>query len=200
MISGHIMQREVLVVFVPEIFWSLTCLCRLYTYLRCTVQCISAFSCDNTLCPGKQKNRFKHQMKFTLCRTGLSPRQQIFLTFEVQGCGIPLSVTGSRHGSFIKTNPSLETVLCSFQTICQTLDKAPKKWWQHGQDTDDAAEDEPTNNNNDSSSDEEMITLNVTAPREDDSDDDDDDNDDERASDEKRNWLRQIDIDSDEDD
>lgn len=55
----------------------------------------------------------------------------------IPGCGIPLSVTGSRKGGFLKTNPSVETVLSSFQTICSALDKAPDQWWNHGKDDDD---------------------------------------------------------------
>lgn len=119
-----------------------------------------------------------------------------------------MSVTGSRQGSFVKTNPSLETVICGFQKICQTLDKAPKQWWNQGQEAIAEEEEEDDNdplnlssmvneedmNNNDdngSSSDEEMVTLQVGQ---------EDNNDEEDLSPQKSNWLRDLDLDSDDGD
>ena len=109
-----------------------------------------------------------------------------------------MSVTGSRKGSFLKINPSLETVLCSFQTICRTLDNAPKQWWNEGQET--ILEDEEVNlspargpnegNDDGSSSDEEMVTLDVN---------NNEDEEDEELPSRNSNWLRDIDLDSDDD-
>jgi hypothetical protein len=80
-----------------------------------------------------------------------------------------LSETGSRKGSFLKTNPSIETVLSSFETICKTLDRAAPQWWQHGRLGDD---DEDNGFNDDFSrssctEEGEMITLD-TAKNDDD--------------------------------
>jgi hypothetical protein len=89
-------------------------------------------------------------------------------------------VTGSRKGSFLKTNPSIETVLLSFQSICKTLDKAPPQWWQQGRMGDDDDDDHNMNDknscNSSSSEEEEMITLDATK--------DDDDVMDDHSSDE----------------
>jgi len=108
------------------------------------------------------------------------------IEYSVPGCNLPLAMTGSRQGSFLKTNPSLETVLSSLQTICQTLDKVPPKWWhdknasEHDDDDGDVMEaaakedgwDHHSHNDNDdnsnSSSDEEMLILDGTPTREED--------------------------------
>jgi hypothetical protein len=83
-------------------------------------------------------------------------------------------VTGSRKGSFLKTNPSIETVLSSFQSICKTLDRAPPQWWQQGRlgDVDDDDNNNDDNNSSSSSSSEgEMINLDATKNDDDVSDD-----------------------------
>jgi hypothetical protein len=127
--------------------------------------------------------------------------QLFFFKTKVKGCGIPLSVTGSRKGSFLKINPSLETVISSFQTICQTLDRAPKHWWNEGQEiideenVDPLGTDEVNTNENDEdgSSDEEMVTLDIKA-----NDNTNDIEEEDNPSSSKRSWLREIDLDSDD--
>ena len=48
----------------------------------------------------------------------------------VAGCGLPVSVRGSRSGSYHQINPQLQTVVTSFAKICNALNNAPVEWWK----------------------------------------------------------------------
>ncbi|CAB9531686.1 expressed unknown protein [Seminavis robusta] len=105
----------------------------------------STLSCAHTFC-------WKCIESFS-CNNNICP---------VKDCCLPLAMTGSRKGSFLKTNPSLETVLSSLQTICQALDKAPSQWWEHGKEDDLLVEGNEDDDASSSSG--EMITLDTSSP------------------------------------
>ena len=117
-------------------------------------------------------------------------------------------------GGFLETNPSIETVLSSFQTICSALDSAPNQWWQHGKDAEnDKVEEDDIDRNqnshryhdddnedgNESGSDDEMIVLNPEAPRRPATDSQDSTQDaDEIAANNDPNWLGNLGDNSDD--
>ena len=59
----------------------------------------------------------------------------------VPGCGFPLTLRGGREGSYLKINPQIQTVVTSLSVICETLNNAPKEWWNADEeDSDDDGE------------------------------------------------------------
>jgi hypothetical protein len=47
----------------------------------------------------------------------------------VNGCNMPMSITGRHGGSFRKHNPQISQTIESLKLICQQLNASPKKWW-----------------------------------------------------------------------
>ncbi|CAB9509738.1 expressed unknown protein [Seminavis robusta] len=147
----------------------------------------STLSCAHTFC-------WKCIEAFS-CKNNICP---------VKECGLPLAMTGSRQGSFLKINPSLETVLSSLQTICQALDKAPSNWWEHGKEDDDLIEEgneeDDDNSSRSSCSSGEMITLDVSSPPGNLKNDDDYDTTDDDDDDDPNNLMKLLARYSDDDD
>ncbi|KAG7336951.1 hypothetical protein IV203_017724 [Nitzschia inconspicua] len=48
----------------------------------------------------------------------------------VEGCNMPLSITGRHGGSYRKRNPQIAQTLESLQLICKQLNESPKNWWR----------------------------------------------------------------------
>jgi hypothetical protein len=70
---------------------------------------ISLFSCSN---------------KISL----ISPRHVLILV--VEGCGMPLSITGGHKGSYRKINPQLSQTVESLKLICRSLNTSSDQWWK----------------------------------------------------------------------
>jgi len=66
---------------------------------------------------------------------------------------MPLTIKG--EGSFRKINPSLQTVVSSWTSICQALSKAPNDWWKE----DDDHVEEPEKSDDEEEAEGEMIDL-----------------------------------------
>mmetsp|Transcript_89272 Transcript_89272/g.133846 ORF Transcript_89272/g.133846 Transcript_89272/m.133846 type:complete len:178 (-) Transcript_89272:242-775(-) len=48
----------------------------------------------------------------------------------VEGCRMPMSITGGHKGSYRKINPQLAQTVESLKTICNNLNQAPDEWWK----------------------------------------------------------------------
>jgi hypothetical protein len=51
------------------------------------------------------------------------------IKFAVNGCNMPMSITGRHGGSYRKHNPQISQTIESLKLICQQLNESPNKWW-----------------------------------------------------------------------
>ena len=71
---------------------------------------------------------------------------------------MPLTIKGERDGSFRKINPSLQTVVSSWTSICRALSKAPNEWWKEADNYDNNEEEDKSDGEG------EMIDLQTGKP------------------------------------